>query len=236
MKVDKKKYNEKKKYKYYYSVKFIIVGNQSVGKTNIIHRFTKGEYQGEYISTIGMDFISHNIELDNNVINIQIWDTAGTERYRSVTKGYYSNSTCAIIVYDITNIKSFDSVKEWIEECKSYTNPNILLILAGNKSDLSEERGVTEEEGKELANQYGMTFFESSAKDGKNINEIFINAIKKIIENINNKLYDLNDPSNGIKKCEMEDDFNIDKTIKTSFSNQKLDKSNHLKKKKRNKC
>lgn len=223
--------NVKNKYGYFYSVKFIIVGNQSVGKTNIIHRFTKGEFQEQYNSTIGMDFISHNIDLDNNALHIQIWDTAGTERYRSITKGYYSNSTCALIVYDITNNKSFESSKEWIEECKSYANQNIILMLIGNKADLIEERAITEEEGKELAKEYGMEFYECSALNGKNINEIFINACQKIIENINNQIYDLEDPSNGVKKCEMEDDFNIDKTIKTS-SNQKLDKNKHLKKKK----
>ena len=115
--------------KIYYSIKFILVGNQSVGKTNIIHRYAKGIFSNEYHITIGMDFLSQNIELNNNIYHLQLWDTAGSEQFRSITRGYYNNSICAIVVYDITSEKSFASVKEWVEECKLYTNSTIHLVL-----------------------------------------------------------------------------------------------------------
>ena len=114
--------------KIYYSIKFIVIGDQSVGKTNIISRFTKGEFSNNYIITIGLDYVSYNIKIDNKLFRLQIWDTAGSERFRSVTKGYYSNSACALIVYDITNEKSFDSIKEWVKECKLYSNNNTFSI------------------------------------------------------------------------------------------------------------
>ena len=104
--------------KIYYSIKFILVGNQSVGKTNIIHRYAKGTFSDQYLITIGMDFLSQTIELNKNIFHLQLWDTAGSEQFRSITRGYYNNSACAIIVYDITNEKSFTSVREWVKECK----------------------------------------------------------------------------------------------------------------------
>ena len=224
----------------YYSLKFIIVGDQSVGKTNILHRYAKGIFSSEYHITIGMDFLSQNIELNNNIFHLQLWDTAGSEKFRSVTRGYFSNSACAIVVYDITNEKSFESVKEWVEECKLYTNKTIHLVLVGNKNDLNEKRKITKEQGKELATEYGMEFYESSALTGDNINEIFVDSCKIIDNNIKNNLYDLNNPSNGIRTYEVEDDMKIDKSYNydingTINSRYTLDKKKH-KKKQKSKC
>ena len=202
--------------KIFYSVKIIIIGDQNVGKTNIIHRFTDGEFSNQYMITIGMDYLSHNIKINKNIFHLQLWDTAGSERFRSITKGYFSNSACAIIVYDITNEKSFDSIKEWVNECKLYTNKNIHLVLVGNKNDLKEQRKIEKEQGEELAKEYDMKFFEASALTGDNIEEIFVDICKTINKNINDKLYDLNDPSIGIKISEREDDMEINKTYETS--------------------
>ena len=105
-----------------YVVKIIVIGDQSVGKTNILNRYVKGEFSEEYAITIGMDFLSCNFELDDKIFILRLWDTAGSERFRSVTKGYYSNSCCALIVYDITDENSFISVKNWIEDCQSYAD------------------------------------------------------------------------------------------------------------------
>ena len=214
----------KKKDEIFYSVKFIIIGNQSVGKTNIVHRFATGQFNEAYSATIGMDFLTYNIKLDDNLFHLQLWDTAGSERFRSVSKGYYKNSACAIIVYDITEKKSFLSIKKWIEDCKTYSNNNLHLVLVGNKNDLNDSRQVTEEEGETLALEYGMSFFESSALNGKNINEIFYDSSKVIYDNIINEVYDFDDPHNGIKICQIEDEIAIDKKLKTS-DNQILDKS-----------
>ena len=208
----------------FYSVKFIIIGDQSVGKTNIIHRFCKGQFSNQYSITIGMDYLSYYLEINKKIFHLQLWDTAGSERFRSVSKGYYKNSACAIIVYDITEKKSFLSIKKWIEDCKTYSNNNLHLVLVGNKNDLNDSRQVTEEEGETLALEYGMSFFESSALNGKNINEIFYDSSKVIYDNIINEVYDFDDPHNGIKICQIEDEITIDKKLKTS-DNQILDKS-----------
>lgn len=235
--MDKKKNGKKSeknnnyKNKHFYSIKFIVIGDQSVGKTNIIRRFAKNEFSNEYFITIGMDFLSYNIEINNRVFNIQLWDTAGSERFRSVTKGYFSNSACAIIVYDITNTKSFNSIKDWVEECKLYTNNNIHLVLVGNKNDLKEQREISKEEGEEFAAQNGMYFFEASALTGENIENIFVESCTKINENIDNNVYNLEDPSNGIKKCKMEEDMVIGKKYgfqletENTLENEKMVKS-----------
>ena len=226
----------KNKDKIFYSVKIIIIGDQNVGKTNIIHRFTDGEFSNQYMITIGMDYISHNIKINKNIFHLQLWDTAGSERFRSVTKGYYSNSACAIIVYDITNEKSFDSIKEWVNECKLYTNKNIHLVLVGNKNDLKEQRKIEKEQGEELAKEYDMKFFEASALTGDNIEEIFVDICKTINKNINDKLYDLNDPSIGIKISEREDDMEINKTYETSSFLSKGSQKLNSKRNKRKCC
>ena len=226
----------KNKDKIFYSVKIIIIGDQNVGKTNIIHRFTDGEFSNQYMITIGMDYISHNIKINKNIFHLQLWDTAGSERFRSITKGYFSNSACAIIVYDITNEKSFDSIKEWVNECKLYTNKNIHLVLVGNKNDLKEQRKIEKEQGEELAKEYDMKFFEASALTGDNIEEIFVDICKTINKNIIDKLYDLNDPSIGIKISEREDDMEINKTYETSSFLSKGSQKLNSKRNKRKCC
>lgn len=221
--------------KIFYSVKFIIIGNQSVGKTNIVHRFAKGEFSNEYSITLGLDYISQNIQIGDKIFLLQLWDTAGSERFRSVTKGYFNNSACAIIVYDVTSESSFRATKEWIEECKKYTNNNIHLVLVGNKIDLVEQRKITMEEGKNFADENGMTFFETSALTGENIEKIFFDSCKIINENLDKNFYDLNNARNGIKKCEMDDE--IMKINKTIFLENKPVKLNRQKTKRiKRKC
>ena len=222
-----KEKNTKKENKYY-SFKFIVIGDQSVGKTNIINRFAKKDFTNEYKVTIGMEFLSYYLKINNRVFNIQLWDTAGQERFHSIVKGYFSNSTCAIVVYDITQRSSFNSVKDWVEECKNYTNKNVLLLLVGNKTDLKDKREISTEEGREFAEKNGMEFFESSALTGDNIDHIFVSACQIINENLNNDLYDFNDPSNGIKIGMIDEDMEINEEIYTeSFKLENKRKSNY---------
>ena len=142
-----------------------------------------------------------------------------------MTKGYFNNSACAIIVYDVTSESSFRATKEWIEECKKYTNNNIHLVLVGNKIDLVEQRKITMEEGKNFADENGMTFFETSALTGENIEKIFFDSCKIINENLDKNFYDLNNARNGIKKCEMDDEsMKINKTIFLENKPVKLDR------------
>ncbi len=209
----------------YYSVKFIIIGNQSVGKTNIVHRFAKGEFSNEYSITLGLDYISQNIQIGDKIFLLQLWDTAGSERFRSVTKGYFNNSACAIIVYDITSESSFKATKDWIEECKKYTKDSIHLVLVGNKIDLDKQRKVTMEEGKNLAEENGMAFYEASALTGENIEKIFFDSCKIINENMDKNIYDIKSTNTGIKICEMEDEnMKISKTIVLDNQSVKLDR------------
>ena len=132
-------------------------------------------------------------------INIQIWDTAGQENFRSITRAYYKNSICACIVYDITNRKSFEDVKLWLEDCKSQSPRKILLVLIGNKIDLEDKREVSFEEGEKFAKENNMMFLETSAKNGDNIENIFYNSAAIIDKKIEEKFYDLNVENCGIK-------------------------------------
>ena len=217
-----KKNKKNKKNNIYYSLKFIIIGDALVGKTNIINVFKNGEFYNEYKLSIGMDFLSCNVKIYDKIFQLNLWDTAGSESYRSITKGYYNNSTCAIVVYDISEKKSFDSVRGWINECKNYTNDKIHLVLVGNKQDLNERREVSYIEGKALADEYGMVFFESSALTGYNINEIFYDSCRQINEKIEKNFYDLEDSSDLIKINKIITGITINKEIENPFSGNQI--------------
>ena len=208
--------NEKKKC---YMVKIIIVGNSNVGKTNIVTRYVKGEFSNEYMITIGMDFLTCNLELDNKIFKLRLWDTAGSEKFRSVTRGYYSNTCYALIVYDITDDSSFNSVKQWIEDVQSFANKGTNLVLVGNKVDLNNKRKISKEEGQNLATEYGMDFYESSALTGENINDIFEGICQKVNQQIDEGKLDLNDPSNGISISEVEGNIKINKNLNAKNTN-----------------
>ena len=226
------KTTDKSKDKECYVIKIIIIGNQSVGKTNLINRYVKGEFSNDYMITIGMDFLTCNLELDDKIFKLRLWDTAGSEQFRSVTKGYYSNSCCALIVYDITDVNSFISVKQWIEDCHNFASKNIHLVLVGNKIDLKDQRKVSKEEGEELATEFGMDFFESSALSGENIDDIFLSICKKISKGIDEGKYDLKDPSFGVSKSFVDEGMEINKSICMNPNSKNIGKS----KKKKNCC
>ena len=133
-------------------------------------------------------------------IRDRIWDTAGQENFRSITRAYYKNSVCALVVYDISSRDSFNNVMSWIEDCKNQSPKTIFIVLVGNKSDLEDKRQVTYEEGKELADKNELLFFESSAKEGTNVEDIFVNSAKEIAKKIEQGYYDLENDSCGIKK------------------------------------
>ena len=187
-----------------YLLKYVIVGDASVGKSNLLLRYTHGQFRDEYQLTIGVEFGSNNIVIDNSVFRIQIWDTAGQENFRSITRSYYKNSACALIVYDITNRASFESLADWIEDCKNSSPKTVFMVLIGNKCDLEQNREINEEEGREFAEKNGMLFFETSAKTGQNVEEVFKQSASNIAKKIKENYYDLENDSCGIKKGDEE--------------------------------
>ena len=183
-----------------YLLKYIIIGDAAVGKSNLLLRYVHGQFKPEYQLTIGVEFGAKNIEISSKIFRIQIWATAGQENFRSITRAYYKNSVCALVVYDISSRDSFNNVMSWIEDCKNQSPKTIFIVLVGNKSDLDDKRQVSYEEGKELADKNELLFFESSAKDGINVDEIFVNSAKEIAKKIEQGYYDLENDTCGIKK------------------------------------
>lgn len=186
--------------KYNYLLKYIIIGDSAVGKSNLLLQYTFGEFIEEYKNTIGVEFGAKNVDIDNKSYRIQIWDTAGQECFKSITRAYYKNSVCAIVVYDITCLDSFNNVSSWIEDCKNYSPKNVYIVLVGNKSDLEERRQIPTEKGQEIADRFGISFFETSAKTGSNVVKIFEESAKEIARRIDSDFYDLNDEDCGIIK------------------------------------
>ena len=184
---------------FHYLLKYIIIGDASVGKSNILLKYAHNQFKAEYQLTIGVEFGAKNIKIKDKIYRIQIWDTAGQENFRSITRAYYKNSVCALVVYDITNRQSFENVKAWIEDCKSQSPSTILMALVGNKIDLDSSRAVSTEEGEDFANMNGMPFFETSAKSGENIDSIFTNTATEICHKIEKGCYDVTNDSCGIK-------------------------------------
>ena len=185
---------------FHYLFKYIIIGDSAVGKSNILLRYTKGEFNEEFQSTLGVEFAAKNLEINNLIYRIQIWDTAGQENFRSITRAYYKNSACAFIVYDITNRKSFSNIKLWLDDIQKQCPQTTFLVLVGNKIDLEEQRQISYEEGASFAEQNNMLFFETSAKTGDNIENLFLKSAEAIKEKIEIGLYDLTNSGCGIKK------------------------------------
>jgi Ras-related protein Rab-2A len=182
-----------------YLLKYIIIGDSSVGKSNLLLRYTQQRFNDEYQATIGVEFGAKNLTIDSQIYRIQIWDTAGQENFRSITRAYYKNSVCAIVVYDITNRESFNNISSWIEDCRNQSPKTVFLVLVGNKNDLDDKRQVNYDEGMELANKNKMLFYETSAKVGTNVEEMFLKSAKSIDEKIKQGFYDLESDNCGIK-------------------------------------
>ncbi|KAJ1824930.1 GTP-binding protein of the rab/ypt [Coemansia sp. RSA 2671] len=161
--------------------KVVLLGESAVGKSSIVTRFTRDEFNQYKESTIGAAFLTKEIAVDaSNTVNLNIWDTAGQERYKSLAPMYYRNAEAAVVVYDITQAASFERAKSWIKELQRQAEPNIIIALAGNKTDLADRRTVSKEEGAAYAATAGLLFFETSAQSGENVGELFVSLAKKI--------------------------------------------------------
>ena len=167
-------------------IRIMLLGDSNVGKTSILKRYCKNQFSESYISSVGIDFETKYIKVDEKTINLQIWDTAGQERYKVISKNYYNKSDGFIIVYDITNKSSFDSIVNWVEDIKELASNDNKNIILGNKCDLESERKINKEEGDNLAKKYNSQFFEVSAQNGKNIDKSFLCLVQSILKDVNN--------------------------------------------------
>ena len=183
-----------------YLLKFIIIGDDVVGKSNLLSHYVHGQFKPEYQSTIGVEFGAKNVVIRNKTYRIQIWDAGGRESLRKITRTYFKNTVCALVVYDISNRNSFNNVSSWIEDCRYNSPKTIFMVLVGNKSDLADKRQVSTEEGRELAEKYEMKFYETSAKIGENVNDIFYDSVDEIAKKMDQNYYDLENDCCGIRK------------------------------------
>jgi len=170
-----------------------------VGKTALLFQFTEGRFQPVHDLTIGVEFGAKTVSIDNKQIKLQIWDTAGQESFRSITRSYYREAAVALLVYDVTRRETFTHLKQWLEETRQNANSLIEIILVGNKVDL-KTRQVSTEEGKRFAEENKLHFLETSAKTSTNVKEVFTEAAKTVYENVKNSRYDLKGEGHGVKE------------------------------------
>ncbi|KAJ3449312.1 ras-related protein rab11 [Anaeramoeba flamelloides] len=167
--------------------KIVLIGDSGVGKSNLLTRFTRNEFNLESKSTIGVEFATKSVQLDGLTVKAQIWDTAGQEKYRAITSAYYRGAVGALLVYDTTKYESFVNVEEWLEELRSNIDNDILILLVGNKIDLVESRTVQTKEAKKFAEEHDLLFIETSAKDSTNVELGFLTLLEEIQKILNKK-------------------------------------------------
>ena len=166
---------------YDYLIKLLLIGDSGVGKSCQLLRFSDGSFTTSFITTIGIDFKIRTIELDGKRIKLQIWDTAGQERFRTITTAYYRGAMGILLVYDVTDEASFNNIRNWIRNIEQHASDNVNKILVGNKADMDEsKRAVPTSKGQALADEYGIKFFETSAKTNMNVEEVFFSIARDI--------------------------------------------------------
>jgi Ras-related protein Rab-1A len=167
---------------YDYLFKLLLIGDSGVGKSSLLTRFTESVFSDSYMSTIGVDFKIQTLMIDDKIVKLQIWDTAGQERFRTITSSYYRGAHGICIVYDTTDVNSFNNINIWLKEINNHCSEKVCIMLIGNKIDLKEERQVSTEEGKDFADRYNMKFIETSSKTNINVEKMFIDLAVSIKE------------------------------------------------------
>ncbi|KAH0785312.1 ras-related protein RABA2a-like [Histomonas meleagridis] len=165
-------------------LKIVLIGDSGVGKTNLLSRFTRDQFNPESKSTIGVEFATKTMEIEGKTVKAQIWDTAGQERYRAITSAYYRGAIGALLLYDISAALTFSSLSRWLQELRENADSNIVVMLVGNKCDLSELRAVTTEEGIGFAKSENLLFIETSARQSMNVQEAFTTLITEVVHRL----------------------------------------------------
>ncbi|PWN24505.1 ras-domain-containing protein [Jaminaea rosea] len=172
---------------YDYLFKVVLIGDSGAGKSNLLSRFTRNEFSLDSKSTIGVEFATRSIAVDNKTVKAQIWDTAGQERYRAITSAYYRGAVGALLVYDIAKHPSYVNVSRWLKELRDHADSNIVIMLVGNKSDLRHLRAVPTDEARSFAAENNLSFIETSALDASNVEQAFQNILTEIYRIVSNK-------------------------------------------------
>lgn len=163
--------------------KLLLIGDSGVGKTSILFRFSDDAFTPTFISTIGIDFKIKTIELKGKKIKLQIWDTAGQERFHTITTSYYRGAMGIMLVYDITNSKSFDNIQKWLRNIDEHANEDVEKMILGNKCDMEDRRIISKERGEAVARQHGIRFMETSACSNINVEKAFLDLARAILDN-----------------------------------------------------
>ncbi|CAD5172840.1 ras-related protein RIC2 [Musa acuminata AAA Group] len=203
---------------YDYLFKVVLIGDSGVGKSNLLSRFTRNEFSLESKSTIGVEFATRSLTVDGKVVKAQIWDTAGQERYRAITSAYYRGAIGALLVYDVTRHATFENVERWLKELRGHTDPNIVVMLIGNKSDLRHLVAVPTEDGEAYAERESLYFMETSALEATNVENAFAEVLTQIYRIVSKKAVEAGDdatstvPSKG-ERINVKDDVSALKRV-----------------------
>jgi Ras-related protein Rab-11A len=173
---------------YHFLFKLVLIGDSGVGKSNLLSRFTRGTFDLDNKSTIGVEFATKSIKIDNKVVvKAQIWDTAGQERYRAITSAYYRGAVGALLVFDISKHETFKNCERWLSELRDHADQNIVIMLVGNKTDLRHLRTVSTEEATEFAEKHNLAFIETSALDATGVDTAFQQLLTEIYKIVSRK-------------------------------------------------
>ncbi|PXF49277.1 Ras-related protein Rab-2A [Gracilariopsis chorda] len=184
---------------YAYLFKYIIIGDTGVGKSCLLLQFTDRRFTPIHDLTIGVEFGARIVTVEDKQLKLQIWDTAGQESFRSITRSYYRGAAGALLVYDITRKETFDHILSWLQDAKAHSSSDMTIILVGNKADLEHRREVSTESGEAFAREHGLLFLETSAKNNTNVEQAFLTTAAKIYEKVKAGDLDLSTERHGVK-------------------------------------